>query len=122
MSQRLWVRSSVAALALCVGIAMSGKLAEAQATAATVGLLAYSVQTGTIHESKAQEGNSFKTAKSGPALSLLDILGIVLFLALIGAHFWMCRSGVYPESSCFCEAPPWLRRLAGRIGRKLSDA
>jgi hypothetical protein len=55
---------------------------------------------------------------SRPVLSLADLIGIILFFALIGAHFFMCRKGMYPESSCLCEPPPWLRRLFTRASRR----
>ncbi len=61
---------------------------------------------------------SSPVANSRPALSLADLIGIFLFLTLIGAHFFMCRKGIYPESSCLCEPPPWLRRLITRARRK----
>ncbi len=122
MNQRLWVTSAVAVLVSCVSFALPGKAAPAQTTTSTVSLLALSVQAETIHRSKSHESNSLNAAKSQPAMSFLDIIGVILFLALIGTHLWMCRKGVYPESSCFCEAPPWMRKLAGRVGRRLSGA
>lgn len=122
MKRRLWVTSAVVGLAFCVGFSLPGKSAAAETATSDVGLLAFSVQTETIHKAQSQESIPINAAKSKPPLSLLDIIGIVLFLALIGAHFWMCRNGVYPESSCFCEAPPWMRKLAGKVGRKVSGA
>ena len=49
--------------------------------------------------------------------SWVDMFGIILFLALIVTHFCLCRKGVYPESSCLCEPPLWLKKMRPKANR-----
>ncbi len=53
-----------------------------------------------------------------PDSPLVDIIGIVLFLSLIVTHFCLCRKGVFPESSCLCEPPRWLKKMWVRANHR----
>jgi hypothetical protein len=57
-------------------------------------------------------------SEGGGAMSIADVIGIALFFAVIAALFVLCRKGVFPETSCLCEPPAWLRRLFSRSGRR----
>lgn len=63
------------------------------------------------------ESGSPAHEKRRQVLSWVDVLGIILFLALIVTHFCLCRKGVYPESSCLCEPPLWLKKMRPKANR-----
>ncbi len=56
-----------------------------------------------------------------PGSPLVDIIGVVLFLALIAAHFCLCRNGFFPESSALCDVPEWFKKLSTRVTRNTQN-
>lgn len=86
----------------------------------TVAAVAFSGQNS-MPRSYVSGRTRFSSAASLPAgLSLVDVIGVVLFLAFIVTHFCLCRKGVYPESSALCETPSWLKKLTEWRKRKAS--
>ncbi len=101
----------------------SGPLSEtaiAQTSPPAFGLLMLPAGSGAYYKSSPDENSRSQAGESQQGCSVVDIVGIVLFFTLIGAHFFMCRKGVYPESSCLCDPPRWLKKVTGKMARKLS--
>ncbi len=44
-------------------------------------------------------------------LSVPDVIGIILSLAVIGVLITLCRKSRVQEPSAFCEPPPWMRHF-----------
>lgn len=79
--------------------------------------VASSAQSAAPRSDASVRSGSPPVANNRQALSLPDIIGIILFLALIVTHFFLCRKGVFPESSCLCEPPSWLKKMWTKANR-----
>ncbi len=77
-----------------------------------------SLQSVNPNEGSAKNAETLSASDGKVAMSIADVIGIALFLAVIAALFVLCRKGVFPETSCLCEPPAWLRRLFSKSRRR----
>lgn len=83
-----------------------------------IATLMLSLQPVNPHDGTPDNSGTIPGPNGGGAISIADIIGIVLFFALLTALFVLCRKGVFPETSCFCDPPAWLRRIFTKSGRR----
>ena len=87
----------------------------------SIATIVISLQQVNSHDGHAKNARIISASAGEGAISLADVVGIVLFFAVLTVLFVLCRKGVFPETSCLCEPPAWLRRVFTR-SRRRADA